>query len=57
MNGEWMSIRSSMLRQASMNVLDLLDAEAVHVPADAIAVVGHLVHHLAVGLAEPDSCS
>ena len=27
MNGEWMSIRSSMHRQASMNVLDLLHAD------------------------------
>jgi membrane protein required for beta-lactamase induction len=27
--------------------LDLFDAEAVHVAADAIAVVGHLVDHLA----------
>ena len=35
-------------------LLDLLDADFVHVPPDAIAVVGHLVHHLAAGLAEPE---
>ena len=29
-------------------ILDLFDAEAVHVAADAVAVVGHLVHHLAI---------
>ena len=34
-------------------IFDLFDAEAVHVAADAIAVVGHLVHHFAIGLAEP----
>ena len=35
-------------------LLDLLDADLVHVPPHAIAVVGHLVHHLAAGLAEPE---
>ena len=34
-------------------VFDLFDADFVHVAADAIAMVGHLVHHLAIGLAEP----
>ena len=34
-------------------ILDLFNAEAVHVPADADAVVGHLVHHLAIRMAEP----
>ena len=42
-------------RQAAIDeVLDRLLAVTIHVRADAIAVVGHLVHHLAVGLAEPD---
>ena len=36
-----------------MNVFDLFHADAVHVAADAVAVIGHLVHHFAVGLAEP----
>ena len=41
--------------QAGVDELfDLLDADLVHVPADAIAVVGHLVHHLAIRLAEPE---
>ena len=34
-------------------LLDRLDAELVHVPADTAAVVRHLVHHLAIGLGEP----
>ena len=40
--------------QASIDeLLDLFDADFIHVAADAIAVVGHLIHHLAAGLAEP----
>ena len=53
MNGEWMSIKSSTLRQTVDECFDFVDAEAIHVAADAIAVVGHLVDHLAVRLAEP----
>ena len=34
-------------------VLDLLDTEAVHVSPDAIAMVGHLVDHVARRLREP----
>ena len=42
-------------RQAAIDeVLDGFLAVPLHARADAIAVVGHLVHHLAVGLAEPD---
>ncbi len=54
MNGEWMSIRSSTLRQASMKLLDLVVADAGRCSRRMrVRVVGHLVHHLAVGLAEP----
>ena len=34
--------------------LDGFLAEPFHVGADPVAVIGGLVHHLAVGLAEPD---
>ena len=54
MNGEWMSIWSSRLRQRVDKLFDLLDANFVHVPPHAIAMVGHLVHHLAAGLTEPE---
>ena len=41
-------------RQATVDeVLDRVLAEPLHVRADPAAVIGGLVHHLAVGLAEP----
>ena len=42
-----------MLRQASMKLSTSSTPTSVHVPADAVAVVRHLVHHLAVGVGEP----
>jgi hypothetical protein len=42
-------------RQAAVDeVLDGLLAVPLHVRADPVAVVGHLVHHLAVRAAEAD---
>ena len=49
---ECMSIRSSIDMQRSTNALDLVLAVLLGIMADAHAVIGHVVHHLAAGVRE-----